>query len=53
MKIERPLRKRRTQFGEVPERPRRVVDGEERGEKLHKVLALAGAGSRRDRKSVV
>lgn len=47
MKIERPMRKRRTQFGEVPERPRRVVDGEERGEKLHKVLALAGIGSRR------
>ena len=41
------MRKRRTQFGEVPERPRRVVDGEQRGEKLHKVLALAGAGSRR------
>jgi 23S rRNA pseudouridine2605 synthase len=47
MKIERPMRKRRTQFGEVPERPRRVVDSEQRGEKLHKVLALAGLGSRR------
>ena len=47
MKVERPLRKRRTQFGEVADRPRRVVDGEQYGEKLHKVLALAGIGSRR------
>lgn len=47
MKIERPMRRRRTQFGEVAERPRRVVDGQQPGEKLHKMLALAGLGSRR------
>ena len=48
MKLERPMRRRRTQFGEVAERPRRVVDGQQPGEKLHKMLALAGLGSRRN-----